>query len=189
MAHLGSQRRLTGRMVVVVLCLVLIPVVVYLIANSVTTDYTVAFFGRTGTDASRLKAWFASVILVLAGVQVFLALWMYRKIPALGRPTKTVRRTHRTIGFVAFALSLPVAVHCIQAYGVEMHFGSRAALHTLAGCFFYGAFAAKVLVVRSRQLPGWALPVAGGLVALTLATLWYSAALWVFHNYSVPGLH
>jgi Family of unknown function (DUF6529) len=127
--------------------------------------------------------------LVLAGVQVFLALWMYRKIPALGRPTKTVRRTHRTIGFLAFALSLPVAVHCIQAYGVELHSGSRAALHTLAGCFFYGAFAAKVLVVRSRQLPGWALPVAGGLVALTLATLWYSAGLWVFHNYSVPGLH
>jgi hypothetical protein len=80
-------------------------------------------------------------------------------------------------------------VHCIQAYGVELHSGSRAALHTLAGCFFYGAFVAKVLVVRSRQLPGWALPIAGGLVALTLVTLWYSAGLWVFHNYSVPGLH
>jgi len=26
-------------------------------------------------------------------------------------------------------------------------------------------------------------------VALTLVTLWYSAGLWVFHNYSVPGLH
>jgi hypothetical protein len=188
MAHLGSQR-LTGRMVTVVLCLVLIPVLVYVLASSVTNDYTVGFFGRTGNDAARLKAWFASVILALVGVQVFLALWMYRKIPALGRPTKTVRRTHRTIGFLAFALSLPVAAHCIQAYGVELHSGSRAALHTLAGCFFYGAFVAKVLVVRSRQLPGWALPVAGGLVALTLVTLWYSAGLWVFHNYSVPGLH
>jgi Family of unknown function (DUF6529) len=188
MAHLGSQR-LTSRMVAVVLCLVLIPVLVYVLASSVTNDYTVGFFGRTGTDAARLKAWFASVILALVGVQVFLALWMYRKIPALGRPTKAVRRTHRTIGFLAFALSLPVAVHCIQAYGVELHSGSRAALHTLAGCFFYGAFVAKVLVVRSRQLPGWALPVAGGLLALTLVTLWYSAGLWVFHNYSVPGLH
>ena len=188
MAYLGSQR-LTGRTVVVVLCLVLIPVLVYVLASSVTNDYTVEFFGRTGTDAARLKAWFASVIGVLVLVQVFLALWMYRKIPALGRPTTTVRRTHRTTGFLAFALSVPVAVHCIQAYGVELHSGSRAAVHTLAGCFFYGAFVAKVIVVRSRQLPGWALPVAGGLVALTLATLWYSAGLWVFHNYSVPGLH
>ncbi len=80
MAHLGSQR-LTGRMVTVVLCLVLIPVLVYVLASSVTNDYTVGFFGRTGNDAARLKAWFASVILALVGVQVFLALWMYRKIP------------------------------------------------------------------------------------------------------------
>ena len=32
------------------------------------------------------------------------------------------------------------------------------------GLLFYGAFATKVLVVRNHDLPGWALPVAGGLV-------------------------
>ena len=50
---------------------------------------------------------------------------------------------------VLFALSLPIAYHCITAYGVQTY-SARVALHSLAGCFFYGAFAAKVLLVRSR---------------------------------------
>jgi hypothetical protein len=29
-------------------------------------------------------------------------------------------------------------------------------LHSLAGRFFYGAFAAKVLLIRGRYLPAWA---------------------------------
>ncbi len=45
----------------------------------------------------------------------------------------------------------------------------------LAGCFFYGAFVAKVLLVQTRRLPGWALQAAGGtrvqrLVRATLMT-------------------
>jgi Family of unknown function (DUF6529) len=30
----------------------------------------------------------------------------------------------------------------------------RVAIHSIAGCFLYGAFAAKVLLVHSRRLPG-----------------------------------
>src|SRR5262249_46497903 len=30
----------------------------------------------------------------------------------------------------------------------------RVAVHSIAGCFFYGAFTAKVLLVHSRRLPG-----------------------------------
>ncbi|WP_433418523.1 DUF6529 family protein [Microtetraspora malaysiensis] len=55
---------------------------------------------------------------------------------------------------------------------------ARVALHSLAGCFFYGAFAAKVLIVRRRRLPGWALPLAGGTLVILIAILWSSAALW-----------
>jgi hypothetical protein len=60
-----------------------------------------------------------------------------------------------------FLLSLPVAVQCILAYGVQLN-GPRVAAHSLLGCFFYGALAAKMLIVRSRRLPGSALPVVGG---------------------------
>ncbi|MET8050363.1 DUF6529 family protein [Streptosporangium sp. NPDC005286] len=41
-----------------------------------------------------------------------------------------------------------------------------------------GAFAAKVLLARSRRLPTWALPLAGGTLVTLIAILWSSAALW-----------
>jgi len=64
----------------------------------------------------------------------------------------------------------------------------RVAVHSLAGCVFYGAFTAKVLLVHSRRLPGWALPAAGGLLALLVVVLWYSSALWYYEGYQLPGL-
>ena len=82
-------------------------------------------------------------------------------------------------------MSLPVAAHCLLAYGVQLG-DLRVAVHSLAGCFFYGAFAAKVLVVRSRRLPGWALPVAGGLLVSLIVVMWYSSALWYFNGARLP---
>ena len=84
-----------------------------------------------------------------------------------------------------FLLSLPVAVHCMFAYGVQL-FDPRVAVHSLAGCLFYGAFAAKVLIVRSRRLPGWALPLAGGLLVTLIVVMWYSSALWYFDGARLP---
>jgi hypothetical protein len=59
-------------------------------------------------------------------------------------------------------------------------------VHSITGCVLYGAFVAKVLVVRSRRLPGWALPVAGGALVTAIALVWYTAALWFFAG-SAPG--
>jgi hypothetical protein len=92
---------------------------------------------------------------------------------------------HRVGGASLFLLSLPVAVHCMFAYGVQLG-DLRVAVHSVAGCFFYGAFAAKVLIVRSRRLPGWALPLAGGLLVTLIAAMWYSSALWYFNNSRLP---
>ncbi len=50
--------------------------------------------------------------------------------------------------------------------------------HSLLGCAFYGAFAAKVVIVRSKNLPGLTLPVAGGLVFSALVAVWLTSALW-----------
>jgi uncharacterized protein DUF6529 len=57
-------------------------------------------------------------------------------------------------------IPLPIAVHCLITYGVQLT-SLRVAVHSLAGCFFYGAFVAKVLLVQTRRLPGWVLPAAG----------------------------
>ena len=65
---------------------------------------------------------------------------------------------------------------------------ARVAVHSLAGCFLYGAFAAKLIIVRSPRLPGWALPLAGGTLVVLVAVLWYTSALWYFNDYSLPLL-
>ena len=40
----------------------------------------------------------------------------------------------------------------------------RGLVHSVAGCFFYGVFVAKMLVLQRHEAPGWALPVLGGAV-------------------------
>jgi uncharacterized membrane protein HdeD (DUF308 family) len=98
-----------------------------------------------------------------------------------------VRLAHRVIGFGLFALTVPIAVHCLLAYGVQLT-SLRVAVHSLAGCFFYGAFVAKVLLVQSRRLPGWVLPVAGGVLAVVVGVLWYTSALWYYNGFQLPAL-
>ena len=50
------------------------------------------------------------------------------------------------------------------------------------------AFAAKVLLVQSRRLPGWALPAAGGTLAVLAGVMWYTSALWYYNGYQLPGV-
>jgi len=44
-----------------------------------------------------------------------------------------------------------------------------------------------VLVVRNRRLPGWLLPLVGGLLVTVVAVSWYTSALWFFNDYHLPG--
>ena len=57
----------------------------------------------------------------------------------------------------------------------------------MAGCFFFGALASKVLIVRSSRMPSWALPVMGGSVFAALTIVWLTSALWFFTHVSFPG--
>jgi len=160
---------------------------VYAVGRAITPDYTVGLFGRRGIDAIVLKSQLATVVLALAATQLLLAAWMYGKLPALDAAPRPVRRIHRLVGLAAFVITVPIALHCLFAYGVQLT-GSRVAVHSLAGCFFYGAFAAKVLVVRSRRLPGWALPAAGGTLIVLIVVLWYTSALWYYNGFRLPGM-
>jgi hypothetical protein len=157
----------------------------YAVGRLHAPDYAASLFGQTGIAAITLKSLLATIVLGLAIVQVLLALWIYRKLPLAGRPPRPVRLSHRLIGFGLFALTVPIAVHCLLAYGVQLT-STRVAVHSLAGCVFYGAFTAKVLLVQSRRLPGWALPTAGGLLAFLVAVLWYTSALWYYNATSCP---
>ncbi len=164
-----------------------VTVALYVAGRIHTANPAFGLFGRQYAAAISLKALLASVLLGLAALQVVLALWMYRKLPLAPSAPRPVRLMHRVTGFGLFLLSLPVAVHCLIAYGVQLT-SARVAVHCLAGCFFYGAFVAKVLLVRARRLPGWILPAAGGTLAAVVAVLWYSSALWFYNHYQLPHL-
>jgi hypothetical protein len=157
---------------------------VYIAGRLHQPDYTFSMFG---TDPVPPKSLLATIVLGLAVLQVLLALWMYRKLPLAGRPPWPVPVTHRVTGFALFALTVPVAVHCLIVYGVQLT-SLRVAIHSIAGCFFYGAFTAKVLLVHSKRLPGWALPVAGGTLAIIIGVLWYTSALWYYNGFQLPHL-
>jgi hypothetical protein len=60
-------------------------------------------------------------------------------------------------------------------------------VHSLLGCLFYGAFATKMVIVRSSNLPDFALPLAGGVVFATLVGIWLTSALWFFGNQGFPS--
>ncbi len=159
----------------------------YIFGTQHTPNYSTSLFGQTAADTLPLKSWLATGLLSLATVQLLLALWMYGRIHGLSA-VRGIAGTHRTVGLVALLLSLPIAYHCAFAYGVQTKTDTRIAVHSVAGCFLYGAFAAKVTIVRARRLPGWSLPVVGGLLVTVVAVLWYTSALWYFNNYSLPSL-
>ena len=160
-----------------------VAVALYVAGRLLQPDYAFSMFGADPVPA---KSLLASIVLALAGVQVLFALWIYRKLPMAPGPPRPVPIMHRVTGFALFALTVPVAVHCLIAYGVQLT-SPRVAIHSIAGCFFYGAFAAKVLLVHSRRLPGWALPLAGGTLAVLIGALWYTSALWYYDGYQLPA--
>lgn len=184
----APNRIATRRIIIIGVIGLVTTIVLYVIGRTIlpTSSYsTVGLFGETSyTGVIRLKSLLATVALGLAVVQVGLALWMYGKLPA-GRAPRRVAITHRIIGVVAFLVTLPVGLHCAMAYGVQVS-QPRVLVHSIAGCFLYGAFLAKVLLVHSRRLPGWALPVAGGILAVLIAVLWYTSALWYYNGFSLP---
>jgi Family of unknown function (DUF6529) len=127
------------------------------------------------------KAWLATIVIVLALVQVTTAARMWGRLRFLPVRGPVVARIHRWSGRCAFLVSLPVFFHCVTILGFQTP-GARVALHSIAGTFLYGVFAAKILILRDRELPGWALPAAGATLASVLGVLWLTSALWYFTN-------
>jgi hypothetical protein len=144
--------------------------------NDVYTDIVTTVFSSTIVA----KAWLATAAVLLAVAQVLTGPRMYGKLGFI--PSGPwLAPFHRWTGRVAILFTLPVFFHCVTILG----FGTpdtRVAIHSLLGTFVYGVFVAKVLIVRDRSLPGWALPVAGTAMAATLGLLWLTSSLWYFTN-------
>ncbi len=137
------------------------------------------------TAMTPMKAWLATFAVALAVFQLISAAWMWGKLPVKRTAPAWLSQSHRWTGSIAFLLTLPVAYHCLWSLGFNT-FDTRTALHSIFGCAIYGAFATKMLGLRVKSLPGWALPVFGGLLFVLLIGAWATAALWYFTQPGVP---
>jgi hypothetical protein len=53
---------------------------------------------------------------------------------------------------------------------------------------FFGALTAKVLIVRTADMPRLVLPILGGVVFTALTVLWLTSSLWFFTTVAFPGI-
>ncbi len=164
-----------------------IAVAIYVFGRNHTPDYGTSLFGNAGTETYSVKAWIATGVLVLAVLQITSAAWIFGKLPRVPPASRGVKLGHRLIGALAILATLPVAYHCMFAYGVQT-MTARVAVHSIAGCVLYGVILVKIAGVRLRQMPARTLPLAGGTLFALVVLLWYTSALWKFNNYSLPVL-
>jgi hypothetical protein len=130
-----------------------------------------------------VKAWLSTLAVLLALFQLASAFAMYRLIPG-GKAPSWIGTAHVWSGRLAVLASVPVAVHCLYALGFESY-DNRVLFHSLFGCFFYGAFVTKMILLTRKGLRGWVIPVAGGLVFFGLVYVWLTSALWFFQTNGV----
>jgi hypothetical protein len=131
------------------------------------------------SSGTAVKAWTASVAMVLAVVQFGTAFAMYGLLGE--RAPAWMSTAHRWFGRLAVLASVPVAVHCLCALGFQAT-DTRVLLHSLFGCLFYGAFVTKMLLLTRRGLPAWVIPIMGGVVFFGLVLVWLTSSLWFFQT-------
>jgi Family of unknown function (DUF6529) len=152
-----------------------------LLAGRTAKGYpTPPFFHLFFSDTIHMKAWLATGAITLGLFQVLSAARLF-ELFRCGPAGRFWGWMHRMSGYLAILLTLPVAYHCIFLLGFETT-SPRVAIHSILGSAFYGAFLVKVILVRSERFPGWALPVAGGLLFAILAGLWLTSALYLFSS-------
>jgi hypothetical protein len=130
------------------------------------------------SSPATVKAWLATVAIAFALVQLGSSLVMYGKLPGISAPP-WIGGLHRWSGRIAFITTVIVAVHCLYALGFET-FTPRVLAHSVAGCLFFGVITVKMLALTRRGMPGWVMPLLGGLAFALLVLIWFTSAFWFF---------
>lgn len=136
------------------------------------------------SSGTAVKSWLATLAVALGLFQLASAFAMYRLMPG-GRAPSWMGTAHVWSGRLAVLVSVPVAVHCLYALGFQGT-DTRVLFHSLFGCFFYGVFVTKMLLLTRKGLPGWVIPIAGGLLFFGLIYVWVTSAWWFFYT---SGVH
>jgi hypothetical protein len=136
-------------------------------------------------DTITMKVWLSTPAALLALAQLTTAAWVYGKLPLRAAP-HWLGSFHRISGRLAFLLTLPVAYHCLYQLAFQDS-STRVLLHSILGCAFYGAFATKIVIVRSHRLPCFARPLAGGVLFSLLVGAWLTSGLWFIGENGFPS--
>src|ERR1700746_1524599 len=115
-----GPRSVGVRLTVIGVLAVGVAVALYAVGRLHTPNYTISLFGQAGLDAVALKSTLSSIALGMAGLQVLLALWIYRKLPLAGSPPRPVRPAHRGLGFGLFPPTVPIALHSLLPHRVPL---------------------------------------------------------------------
>jgi hypothetical protein len=153
-------------------------VVGFVASRTQAQPYAAPFFRLFFSDTLHMKAWLTTAAWLLGVGQLLTAARIYGKLRLLPEANLSPL-LHRWSGRAAILLTLPSAYHCIFKLGFGTY-DARAFIHSLLGVSFYGAFFAKVLIVRTSGYPDWALPLAGGGLFTILMALWLTSAFWLF---------
>jgi uncharacterized protein DUF6529 len=178
----GPIRRTVSSRVLLVLPLALFAFVALAVGSvaskTVRQPYETPFSHLFFSDTLHMKAWLITAALLLALGQLLTASHIYEllRFPPKGRFYHVL---HRWSGRTAILLTLPVAYHCIFLLGFGTD-DTRVYIHSLLGSSLYGAFLAKVLVVRSNGFQSWVLPIGGGVLFAVLLGLWLTSTFWFF---------
>jgi len=143
---------------------------------STYTDILTTVFSST----IAAKAWLASIAGLFAIVQILTGARIFGKIKRfVPIAPPRVNQIHRWSGRLAVLFTLPVAFHCIFILGFQST-DARVLAHSIVGSFVYGVIAVKLFFVHDRDHPRWTLPLVGGVLFTTLATLWATSSFWYF---------
>jgi hypothetical protein len=130
-----------------------------------------------------VKVWLGTGAALFAVLQLLSALSMWGRLGSFS--PSWAGTAHRWSGRAAFLLAIPVAVHCLYALGFA-DYDLRSVVHSAVGCFFFGVFTTKMLALPKPGLPGWVLPVLGGVVFTALIGVWLTSSVWYF---TTVGVH
>ena len=100
-----------------------------------------------------MKVWLASIAALLARRSRSCRRCGSTGELPVGATPAWIDGAHRISGRLAFLVSLPVAYHCLYQLAFQDS-TTRVLAHSLLGCVFYGAFATKVMLIRTPGKPG-----------------------------------
>ena len=172
------RTRSGGWLLAPLLAFALVALTVGLVARS-TDPGPRSYFELFFSDPIHMKVWLASAALACGVLQLVTAAWIFRKLP--WEKPAWVNPVHRWTGRLAFIFVLPVAYHCIFQLGFQTG-TTRSYAHSLLGSAFFGAYAAKITIVKLRRFPVFVLPIAGGILFTVLLIVWWTSSLWFFRT-------